>query len=200
MSAARVDFPFMGRRRLRALFDAGPISSDGGAVLLREADRRLGLLEEMASSLVDDRDRRFVTHDQVVLLRQRIFGIALGYEDCNGAPTLRADPVLKACCNVDPRGGHLASQPTLSRWENRPGPKACYGIGRALLESYFKRHTKRPKRIILDVDLTDDATHGQQEFASFHAFYDQHVYLPLLVFDQDGDLLTAVLCPGNSPG
>lgn len=66
----------------------------------------------------DGRDRRFVTHDQVVLLRQRIFGIALGYEDCNDATMLRTDPVLKACCDVDPRDGHLASQPTLSRWEN----------------------------------------------------------------------------------
>lgn len=200
MSAAQVEFPFAGRRRVRAVFDAGPISSDGGAVLLREADRRLGLLDGIASSLGDGRDRRFVTHEQVVLLRQRVFGIALGYEDCNDATTLRTDPVLKACCDVDPEDGHLASQPTLSRWENQPGPKACYRIGRVLLDSYFKRHKKRPKRIILDVDLTDDATHGQQEFASFHAFYDQHVYLPLLVFDQDGDLLTAVLCPGKFPG
>jgi hypothetical protein len=200
MGAAQVEFPFAGRRRVRAVFDAGPISSDGGAVLLREADRRLGLVDAIASVLADGRDHRFVTHEQQVLLRQRIFGIALGYEDCNDATTLRTDPVLKACCDIDPDDGHLASQPTLSRWENRPGPKACYRIGCALLESYVKRHTKRPKRIVLDVDLTDDATHGQQEFASFHAFYDQHVYLPLLVFDQDGDLLTAVLCPGKYPG
>jgi hypothetical protein len=200
MSATQVEFPFAGRRRVRAVFDAGPISSDGGAVLLREADRRLGLLEGIASSLGDVRDGRFVTHEQVVLLRQRIFGIALGYEDCNDATTMRADPVLKACCDIDPADGHLASQPTLSRWENQPGPKACYRFARVLFDSYFKRHKKRPKRIILDVDLTDDATHGQQEFASFHAFYDQHVYLPLLVFDQDGDLLTAVLCPGKYPG
>jgi hypothetical protein len=169
-------------------------------VLLREADRRLGLVDTLAAAILDERDGRLVTHEQTVLARQRIFGIALGYEDCNDATTLRSDPVLKACCGIDPTGGHLASQPTLSRWENEAGPKTCYGVGRALLESYFARHPKRPKRIVLDVDLTDDATHGQQEFAAFHGFYDQHVYLPLLVFDQDGDLLTAVLCPGKFPG
>lgn len=200
MRASQAEFSFSGRRRIRALFDAGPISSDGGAVLLKEADRRLGLIDAIAAALPDDRDRRFVTHEQVQLARQRIFAIALGYEDCNDATTLRSDPVLKACCGLDPNEHHLASQPTLSRWENGVGPKTCYLVGRALLESYCKRHPKRPKRVVLDIDLTDDATHGQQELAFFHGFYDQHVYLPLLVFDQDGDLLTAVLCPGKYPG
>jgi hypothetical protein len=200
MRAPRAEFSFTGRRQVRAVFDAGPISSDGGAVLLREADRRLGLVDAIAAAIPDERDVRFITHQQSLLARQRIFGIALGYEDCNDATTLRADPVLKTCCGVDPSDRHLASQPTLSRWENEAGPKSCYAVAQALLESYFKRHRRRPKRIVLDVDLTDDATHGQQEFASFHGFYDQHVYLPLLVFDQDGDLLTAVLCPGKFPG
>src|ERR1051325_3466031 len=200
MRASQAEFSFSGRLRLRAVFDAGPISSDGGAVLLREADRRLGLTDAIAAVLPDERDRRFITHERVALARQRIFGIALGYEDCNDATTLRSDPALKASCGIDPNDHHLASQPTLSRWENGIGPKACYLIGRVLLESYVKRHPKRPKRGGLDVDLTDDATHGQQELAFFHGFYDQHVYLPLLVFDQDGDLLTAVLCPGKYPG
>jgi hypothetical protein len=109
--------------------------------------------------------------------------------------------VLKACCDVDPADEHqLASQPTLSRWENEMGPKACYRFGDRLLDNYFRRHSRRPSRLVLDVDLTDDPTHGQQEFSAFHGFYDQHVYLPLLVYDQDGDLLTAVLLPGKYPG
>jgi hypothetical protein len=196
----QVELPFAGRRRVRAVFDAGPISSDGGAVLLRQVDRRLGLVDALAAALPDERDRRYVKHEQAQLLRQRIFGIALGYEDCNDATTLRSDPVLKTCCDVDPGAPDLASQPTLSRWENGAGPKLCYRYAVALLDNYLQRHPRRPDRLILDVDLTDDPTHGQQEFSAFHAFYGQHVYLPLLVYDQAGDLLTAVLCPGKFPG
>lgn len=201
MVAAQVEFPFLGARKIRAVFDAEPISSDGGAVLLRQVDRRMGLLDALSATLPDPRDRRYVEHPLVELLRQRVYGIALGYEDCNDATTLRRDPVLKACCDLDPLADqHLASQPTLSRLENEAGPKACYLLARVILESYFVRHRKRPKRLILDLDTTADPTHGQQEFSAFHAFYDEHVYLPLLIYDQDGDLLTAVLQPGKPQG
>src|ERR1041384_52839 len=201
MVAAQVEFPFLGARKIRAVFDAKPISSDGGAVLLRQVDRRIGLLDALSATLPDPRDRRYVEHPLVELLRQRVYGIALGYEDCNDATTLRRDPVLKACCDLDPLADqHLASQPTLSRLENEAGPKACYLLARVILESYFVRHRKRPKRLILDLDTTADPTHGQQEFSAFHAFYDEHVYLPLLIYDQDGDLLAAVLQPGKPQG
>jgi hypothetical protein len=197
----QIEFPFAGRRRLRAVFDAGPISSDGGALLLRQVDRNIGLLAAMAEALPDGRDARYVKHTTGEIMQQRVFGIALGYEDCNDATTLRGDPVLKACCGIDPADEHqLASQPTLSRWENEMGPKACYRVADCLLDNYFRRHSRRPSRLVLDVDLTNDPTHGQQEFSAFHGFYDQHVYLPLLVYDQDGDLLTAVLLPGKYPG
>src|SRR5262249_50158499 len=137
----------------------------------------------------------------IEMLRQRIYGIALGYEDCNDAATLRRDPVLKASCNRDPLEDHdLASQPTLSRLENEAGPKACYLMARALLESYLVRNPKRPKRLIIDLDTSADPTHGQQEFSAFHAFYDEHIYLPLLIYDQDGDLMAAVLQPGKPQG
>lgn len=201
MTAAQVEFPFLGARKIRAVFDAEPISSDGGALLLRQVDRRLGLLDAVAATLPDPRDHRYVEHPLVELLRQRVYGIALGYEDCNDATTLRRDPVLKACCDLDPLADrNLASQPTLSRLENEAGPKACYLMARAILESYFVRHPRRPKRLILDLDTTADPTHGQQEFSAFHAFYDEHIYLPLLIYDQDGDLLTAVLQPGKPQG
>lgn len=201
MVAAQVEFPFVGTRKVRAVFDAEPISSDGGALLLRQIDRRAGLLDAMSAALPDPRDPRYVEHTLVELLRQRVYGIALGYEDCNDATTLRRDPVLKVCCDRDPLSGpHLASQPTLSRLENGADPKSCYLLGRAILESYLTRHPKRPKRLILDLDTTADPTHGQQEFSAFHAFYDEHIYLPLLVYDQDGDLLAAVLQPGKPQG
>jgi hypothetical protein len=121
---------------------------------------------------------RYVEHALAELLRQRIYGIALGYEDCNDATTLRRDPVFKTCCGRDPfSDDHLASQPTLSRIENEAGPKSCDLLARAILESYFIRHRKRPKLLILDLDTTADPTHGQQEFSAFHAFL-RRAHLP----------------------
>lgn len=200
-SIAQVDFPFQASRTIRAKFDAGPISSDGGAVLLREVDRRLNFTTGLFSTLLDPRDARYTTHSLHDMARQRVYQIALGYEDCNDANALRSDPVLKACCGRDPvADADLASQPTLTRFENSVGPKDCYRLASGLLDSYFWRHPRRPDRVILDLDTTADPTHGQQQFSCFNAFYDEHVYLPLLVFDQDGDLLTAVLQPGKPQG
>lgn len=200
-ATTQIHFPFAGRRNVRVAFDAEPISSNGGAILLRQADRRLGLLPSLAEVLPDRRNPIFVVHPMVDMLRQRVFQIAQGYEDCNDASTLRRDPVLKACCDRDPvEDADLASQPTLSRLENTAGPKSCYLLGRALLESYFVRHRRRPTHLVLDLDTTDAVTHGEQQLNFFHAYYDEYVYLPLLVFDQDGDLLTAVLQPGKPDG
>lgn len=200
-SRTSITFPFCGSRPLHARFDAAPISSDGGAVLLAAVDRRLGLVDALAAAARDARDARYTDHTMNDLLRQRIFQIALGYEDCNDANTLRRDPVLKACCGRDPaQDPDLASQPTLSRCENALGPRACYRLARGLLDAYVASHPVRPKELVLDLDLTDDPTHGQQELSFFHGFYDAHVYLPLLVFDGAGALITAVLLPGRNPG
>lgn len=196
-----LELPFVRSRTLRARFDEAPISSDGGAVLLQSLDSRLGLTKALADAIPDRRDERYVEHTVLDQLRQRVFGIALGYEDCNDAKALRNDPALKVCCGREPEGEALASQPTLSRFENRATARSCYRLAQALLESYFVRHRRRPKRrIVLDLDTTCDPTHGQQEFGFFNAFYDEHCYLPLLVFDQDGDLLTALLQPGKPQG
>lgn len=196
-----LEFPFVRSRTLRACFDEAPISSDGGAVLLQALDRRIGLTASLAAAIPDLRDARYVEHTVLDQLRQRVFGIALGYEDCNDARTLRSDPMLKVCCGREPAGEALASQPTLSRFENEATSRSCYLLASALLESYFARHPKRPtRRIVLDLDTSCDPTHGQQELGFFNAFYDEHCYLPLFVFDQDGDLLTTVLQPGKPQG
>lgn len=196
-SMAQVDFPFEKRRTIRAVFDEEPISSDGGAVLLRQLDRGLGLTERLAAAVPDGRDQDHVVHSRLEQIRQRIYGIALGYEDCNDASTLRHDPVLKSCCGREPGAAPLASQPSLSRLETSAGPRTCFKLAEALLESYVARHPRPPLRLIIDLDTTDDPTHGQQELSFFNAFYDEHCYLPLLVFDGEGDLLTAVLLPGK---
>jgi len=198
---AQVEFPFEGRRTVRARFDAEPISSDGGALMLSGIDDALGLTASMADAIRDERDSRYIQHPVHELIRQRVVCIGHGYEDCNDARTLRFDPVIKTACGRDPASGPLASQPSLSRLENSVGAFTCYRIAEALLESYFKRHPKPPKKLILDVDDTADPTHGQQQLSFFNAFYDTYLYLPLLVFDGNGDLLAAVLMPGKrKPG
>lgn len=200
-SRTLIEFPFHGAPPVQARFDATPISSDGGAPLLAALDRRLGLVDALAEAIEDPRDVRYTDHPLRDILRQRIYQIALGYEDANDADTLRRDPVLKVACGRDPvRDGDLASQPTLSRLENALSPRACYRLAAALVARYVAAHPVAPRELVLDVDLTDDPTHGQQEFSAFHGFYDTHLYLPLLVFDQEGALLTAVLQPGKNPG
>jgi hypothetical protein len=197
--SSQVDFPFAGRRHIRAAFDAGPISSDGGLLLLRQIDRRLGLTDALAQVLPDWREKRRVEHSDLDPIRQRIHGICAGYEDCSDAQTMRRAPVLKAVCDRD-QDADLASQPTLSRFENEVGPKSCYLLGEELMESYLKRHKQGPWRLILDLDTTDDPLHGQQELRYFSAYYDEYVYQPLLIFDQDSDLIASVLQPGKSQG
>jgi hypothetical protein len=199
----QAEFPFAGPRRVRTVFDGGALSSDGGAPLLREAERRVGIIERLAGLVCDTRDPRYVTHSLAELLSQRIYGICLGYEDCNDFTTLRHDPVLQTLCGRDPGGGSdaaLASQPTLSRLENSFGPEGASLITAALVDHYGGRQPRRPRRIVLDIDLTDDPVHGQQELAFFRSHYDNYIYLPLLVFDERGDLITVVLLPGDAQG
>jgi hypothetical protein len=186
--------------------DGGALTSDAGALLLRQLDERLGLTRRLAECVLDRREPSKVRHEVLSLLRQRIYQIACGYEDCNDADHLRADPALKLAVGRAPTEGDLASQPTLSRWENRIGWRECWRISEAQLECYLRRHRKRPPhRLVLDVDATDDETHGDQQLAFFHGYYDEHCYLPLLVFAQaegegEQELIGALLRPGNVHG
>ena len=139
-------------------------------------------------------------HQLLEMVRQRVHQIVAGYEDCNDADTLRGDPILKTICDRLPDSDpDLASQPTLSRLENAVGIKDLMRLGRWLLKRYIRRLRKRrPKTIVLDLDSTDDPTHGQQEFSFYHGYYRSHILHPLLIFDGDsGDLISAVLRPGN---
>jgi hypothetical protein len=190
-------------KRLSGGFDGGDISSDGGLMLLAAADARLGLTRELAACLRDDRQVAKVRHQLHELLAQRVYQIAAGYEDCNDADDLRHDPVLKTVVGRLPQTGpDLASQPTLSRFENRVTRRELWAMAQVLVEHFVARHAdRRPKYLVLDFDATDDPTHGQQQFAEFHGFYDTHCYLPLLVTAQvDGgpqELLVAWLRRGR---
>jgi len=186
--------------------DGGALTSDAGTLLLRQLDDRLGLTSGLARCLRDRRQPAKVRHEVLALLRQRIYQIACGYEDCNDADQLRSDPALKLAVGRAPLEADLASQPTLSRLENAVGWRECWRIGEALLGCYLHRHRKcPPRRIVLDVDATDDETHGDQQLAFFHGYYDEHCYLPLLVFAQaegkgEQELIGALLRPGNVHG
>jgi hypothetical protein len=186
--------------------DGGALTSDAGVLLLRQLDERLGLTRRLARCVTDRRQPAKVRHEMLALVRQRIYQIALGYEDCNDADHLRADPALKLAVGRAPTEDDLASQPTLSRLENQVGWHECWRISEALLECYRQRHRKHlPARLVLDVDATDDETHGHQQLAFFHGYYDEHCYLPLLVFAQaegedEQELIGALLRPGNVHG
>jgi len=186
--------------------DGGALTSDAGALLLRAVDDQLGLTQRLAGCLADRREPAKVRHDVLSLLRQRIYQIACGYEDCNDADSLRIDPALKLAVGKAPTEADLASQPTLSRWENRISWRECWQISEALLGCYLQQHCRRPpRRLVLDVDATDDETHGHQQLAFFHGYYDEHCYLPLLVFAQaegrgEQELIGALLRPGNVHG
>lgn len=180
--------------------NAPEISSDGGALLLRQIDDQLGLTANLANCLEDTRDPSRVRHSRHEQVRQRVFQIALGYEDCNDADTLRHDPVLKTVCDRSPKDPDgLSSQPTLSRFENAVKGRGLRRALRHLERSYLESLAPDADVVILDIDSTDDETHGQQQLSFFHGFYDHYMYHPLLIFDGDtGQLITAILRPGKT--
>ena len=186
---------------LEASFDGGRLTSDGGLPWLGEAEAALGLCAAFAACIPDWR-RGPVRHSLETLVRQRVFQIACGYEDQDDADALRADPLLKLVCGRLPEtGADLASQPTLSRLENAISATTCYRLAVALGERYLAERERagRPKRILIDLDSTDDPTHGHQEGTAYHGYYRQHMYHPLLLFDGETDqLITAVLRPGDA--
>lgn len=194
----------LSRKQIVGGFDGGDISSDGGLMLVSLADQRLGLTGRMAGVIHDRRDPSKVRHQLSEMFAQRVYQISLGYEDCNDADDLRRDPVLKTSIGRLPKSGHhLASQPTLSRFENVVTRTQLRRMAEVVVDLFVERHiAEPPSQIILDFDATDDETHGQQQFAEFHGYYDEHCYLPLLVTAKaDGEpeqLLVALLRHGRA--
>jgi len=202
-------FPNLSRRPVVVKFDQRHGSSDGGAILLKACDERLGLTQRLASCIVDARQAGKVEHSIRDLVRQRLYGIACGYPDGNDAARLAEDPIQKLLVGRDPLSGPtLASQPTLSRFENAPRRADLYRMGEALAECVIERHRKRlgrrVKRITVDLDPTDDPTHGAQQLTFFNGHYNSWCYLPVagfVSFDKEPDqyLFCYVLRAGNSP-
>lgn len=196
----RFEFQSLFGKKVTGGFDGGKISSDGGGLLLRELDLQHGVTSHVSRALQDKRVLHQVRHSMETLLRQRIYGICLGYEDANDHNTLRKDPVLKTACDKLPdSSGDLASQPTLSRLENQVNSRELIRLSRELFSLYLQSHSGKRDVIIIDIDSTDDPTHGVQQLSLFHGYYGQHMYHPLMIFDGlTGFPMAVVLRPGNS--
>jgi hypothetical protein len=196
---AQLRLSFYQPKPVAVTFDAPQITSEGGAVLLRQVDDQLGLSAGFAAAIPEQRDATRTTHDRREQVRQRLYQIALGYEDCNDADRLRCDPLLKTVCERDPEDpAGRSSQPTLSRFENA----ADRGTIKRLLEQFEQRWVEAlaadTEVVVLDIDTTDDPTHGAQQLSFFHGYYDHHIYHPRLIFDGEGQLVSAILRPGNT--
>lgn len=204
-----VMFPELFGKPLVARFDQPHGSSDGGAVLLKACDERLRLTERLAACFRDERQPGKVMHTLHDLIRQRVFAIACGYADCNDAARLADDPIQKLLVDRDPiEGEALASQATLSRFENAAGPKVLYRMGEALADAVIERQRRsrrgKAKRITVELDPTDDPTHGAQQLTLFNGHYDTWCYLPVagfIRFDEEPEqyLFTYVLRSGKAP-
>lgn len=200
-------FPDLLSKPAHVQFDLSHSSSDGGLLLIKALDERLGLTQRLADCIDDPRQAAKVQHSIRDMILQRVMALACGYPDANDAGQLRHDPMHKLVTDRDPIGGDaLASQPTLSRFENTPSVKGLHRMGHVLLDQaidqYPRQRRRKVKRICVDLDPTHDETHGTQQLAMFNGFYDCWCYQTMLGFltfdDGEHHLFTAVLEPGNA--
>jgi len=183
-------FEACGRREVLARFDGGTISSDGGAFLLRQTDQRLNLLPRLAKCFLDGRNPDLVEHSILEMLSQRIYGLALGYEDLNDHEQLRKDPVFGVLAGREDLNAPLAGKSTLNRMELGAGGSDRYkkitfwkeALDELLVKVFLEAHPTAVEEIVLDVDTTDLPLHGHQEGRFFHGYYDEYCYLPLYIF------------------
>jgi hypothetical protein len=186
---------------VHAAFDGGRLTSDGGVLVLAEIDRRLGIAERLARCITDPRAPERVHHTLVEMIRFRALLIAAGYPDANDCGALRADPAFKLAVGRLPESGaDLCSQPTMSRLENLPGPTALKRMMAALVELFCDSFAEVPRRIVLDIDDTEDRVHGRQQLSVFHAHYDSRCFLPIHIYEAiTGKPVAVILRPGKTP-
>jgi len=197
-------FSSVGSKRIVADFDGGDLTSDGGLPLLREVDRKIGLIDALDDAIYDPRCPWLIEHDQRTILAQRVLAIAAGYEDLNDHQTLRNDTLLQALTERKLKAGQkegdpLSSPPTLCRLENRITRADLVRLSKVLVETFIASHATPPEELVLDFDATDDAVHGNQEGRFFHGYYDHYCFLPLYVTCGQ-QLLAAHLRPANIDG
>jgi hypothetical protein len=168
------------------------LSHDGGLLLFRQLDERLGFTRDFAAALIDPRDPDLLEHSFLEMTRQRVFAILADYEDQNDADSLRADPVFKLLCGRRPDGDDLASQPTLSRFENSICIDSLKRLRQLLVDQFIDSFDSPPRHLTLDLDAVDDPAHGHQQLTFWHNYYDQNQYLPLFISCSENDLTLSV--------
>ena len=195
------DLPAVCRKKVTAAFDGGAISSDGGLVLLREAERRLGLSAMLAKCMRDRRVPARISHQIDEMLRFRMLAIACGNEDADDCDALRCDPLFKLAVGRAPESGEaLCSQPTMSRLENMPSKMEAARMTAALVDVFCQSFPAQPASIMLDIDDTCDPVHGQQQMSLFHAHYDTRCFLPIHVYHVvSGKPVVMFLRQGKTP-
>ena len=192
-NTTRIEFSTCKGRKVNGQFNGGDITSDGGVMMLSQVDKKLQLTKRLARVVTDPRVKKRCDHSTLNLLRQRIYGLCLGYEDLNDHDTIRKDIGLQTAVSSD---RDLASASTLCRFENRVDSKTLWTISEILVESFIESFEKKPRELILDFDSTDDPVHGEQVGSFFHGYYDHYCFLPLYVFCGT-KLLVAYLRPSN---
>jgi hypothetical protein len=192
-STKSVSFSRLKSKKVESNFTGGKITSDGGILLLREIDKKIGLTKKIARLIPDYRNQSYTTHSVLQMLRQRVYGLALGYEDLNDHNELRRDGAIQTAIEFE---HELASSPTLCRFENQANREIAVAINRSLVDQFIASFKTAPKKLVLDFDATDLPIHGQQEGRAFHGYYGHHCYLPLHVFCGDR-LLVSYLRKSN---
>ncbi len=198
-SQIRLPFASISGKVVEAYFAGGAVRSDGGVLLLRALESQMGLIARMVDALRDRRHPSYIDHTLLDLVKQRVFQIACGYEDAVDCDDLRHDPGVKAACDRLPLSGpDLGSQSTMTRLENDVRRSDLYRLARAFVDGFIASYDQAPPSIILDIDDTDDPTHGAQQFSLFNAYYNEHCYMPLHIYEgQSGKLITTILRPGH---
>ena len=191
----------VGGKPVHVAFDGGRLTSDAGVLVLAEIERRLGLAERLARCIEDPRAPERVRHGLAEMIRFRALLIAAGYADANDCDALRTDPAFKMGVGRLPESGEdLCSQPTMCRLENLPGPTALKRMMATMVELFCDSFAQVPRRIVLDIDDTEDRVHGQQQLSLFHAHYDSRCFLPIHIYEAgSGKPVAVILRPGKTP-
>ena len=185
----------LGNKEVEVKFTMEKTSNDGGLLLLREVENQIGLINGLANCINDQRHQSYVEHSIKSMLSQRVMQIAAGYEDANDCNVLKDDEILKLCANQDKA---LATQPTISRFENKVNTKELYNMAKVFVDQFMASYESEPEIIILDPDDTNSFTYGQQELTLFNNYYGDYCYMPLHIYEGfSGKLITTILKPGR---
>src|SRR6516165_2819015 len=183
---------FFPSRPIHVEVSPAPLTSDAGLLPIREFDERIRLTERFAAAIEDKRDPTFTQQPLLSMVRQRIYGILADYEDQNDHDTLRSDPVFKLIADRLPEDPDLASQPTLSRFENDVSIPDLWRLRDVLVDLFIQSFDRSPRHLTLDIDAFDDPAHGAQQLIMFHGYYDQYQYLPIVITCAENDLVLLV--------